>query len=52
MKKVLLFIGLLLLSGCVEVGNFPEDRVNLHEMGSENDYCDKHPSRCYEGVQW
>lgn len=52
MKKFFLLISVLMLAGCIEVGNFPEDRQKLHEMGSESDYCAQHPNRCYEGVQW
>lgn len=52
MKKCLLLLAILILASCVEVGKFPEKRVKLHNMGNEDGYCEKNPSRCVEGVQW
>ena len=53
MKKAGLMILLLLLSACVvEVGNFPEKRIKLHEMGYDENYCERNPDRCVEGVPW
>jgi len=53
MKKMsILFLGLLLASCAVEVGNFPDKRLKLHEMGYPEDYCEQKPDRCVEGVAW
>ena len=52
MKKVLLLIALILLNSCVIVGNFSEDREKLHQMGKEDDYCQRKPDRCYLGTPW
>ncbi len=52
MKKLVLGLCLLLLSGCVLVGDFPENRERLHEYGHDEDYCHKNPGRCYNGIPW
>ncbi len=51
MKKLFLLICLFTLFGC-KVGDFPENRTRLHEMGHERDICDRQPDRCIKGVQW
>lgn len=52
MKYLIAFFCVCLLTACVEVGNFSEKRIKLHEMGYGNDYCEKNPDRCVEGVPW
>ncbi len=52
MKKVLLLILTLTLSGCFTAGDFPEKRERLHEIGHEENYCEQKPERCIQGVQW
>lgn len=54
MSKYILVLCLLLsISGCISVGEFPENRERLHEMGEgANDYCHKYPRRCYQGIPW
>ena len=52
MRKFLLVLLLISLSGCIEVGDFPEDRVKLHEMGQDSDYCQKYPKRCIGDIPW
>lgn len=52
MRKFLLLIMILTIAGCVTVGKFPEKRNRLHEIGQEEDYCQKYPDRCIDGVAW
>lgn len=53
MKKVLLSLLIFFLASCaVEVGDFPDKRIKLHEMGYPKNYCEQHPDRCVEGVPW
>ncbi len=49
MKKLVVFAILLVLSGCVIVGDFPENRQRLHNQGFNTDeYCREHPQHCRE----
>lgn len=41
----------LLLSGCV-IGKFPENRERMHNMGTDEKFCQQHPDRCYQGIPW
>lgn len=53
MRKLGICLCLLLLSGCVKVGEFPANREKLHNMGGQSeDYCQKNPNRCVDGVVW
>ncbi len=52
MKKFIMLVMVLILSGCFTAGDFPEKRERLHNMGHEDDYCQKNPDRCINGVQW
>ena len=52
MKKLMLVITLLFLYGCVNVGEFPENRERMHNYGNDNDYCQQHPKRCFQGMPW
>lgn len=54
MKKTVLFLLVLMICGCVEVGKFPEHRERLHNLGTENDkaFCEQNPDRCYNGIPW
>ena len=53
MKQTMIMFLLLLLSACVvEVGNFPDKRIKLHEMGYPDNYCEQNPDRCVQGVPW
>ena len=51
MKKLILLVCFFLLFGC-KVGEFPENRNRLHELGHEKNFCQKSPERCVDGVQW
>ena len=51
MNKLIIFISLLLLSGCV-AGDFGEERNRLYEMNSDKEICGKMPERCINGVSW
>lgn len=51
MKKLIMFVFLFLLFGC-EIGDFPDNRNRLHDLGHEKDICEKYPDRCINGVQW
>ena len=48
-KAFALFL-LVLLSACVEVGEFTPERHAEHELGHPD--CQKTPERCIEGVAW
>lgn len=52
MKKFIMLVMVLVLSGCFTAGDFPEKRLKLHEMGHEDDYCQRNPDRCINGVPW
>jgi len=53
LKKVLLGLFIFFLASCtVEVGNFSDKRIKLHEMGYPDNYCEQKPDRCVEGVPW
>ena len=45
MKKLILLVCFFLLFGC-KVGEFPENRNRLHELGHEKNFCQKSPERC------
>ena len=51
MKKLILLVCFFLLFGC-KVGEFPENRNRLHELGHEKNFCQKSPERCVDGVNW
>lgn len=46
-----MFICLFVLFGC-KVGEFPENRNRLHEMGTGEEVCKTHPERCLNGTPW
>lgn len=50
MKKVLLLLVLIILSGCVKVGEFSPQSHDLYEMGKPD--CEKNPEKCHKGVPW
>ena len=50
MKKVLLFLMVAILCGCVKSGEFTPETNQLYEMGKVD--CEKTPERCYKGVPW
>ena len=50
MRKLGLFLLVLVLSGCVEVGKFSPKRHAQHEVGHAD--CQKTPDRCVNGVAW
>ena len=54
MKKWYILLLVLILFGCVEVGNFDAKRERLHRMGTseEANYCEQNPDRCVNGVAW
>ena len=52
MKKILLLVCIVVLSACVESGNFEEKRVRMHEVNRDQDICEKYPERCISGVSW
>ncbi len=49
MKKIIMAVCLLALSGCV-AGEFSSDRNRLHDMNSDKEICDNQPERCLSGV--
>lgn len=51
MKKMVLIV-FILLSGCVVVGDFPENRERLHNMNLDEAYCNENPEKCIEGIPW
>lgn len=51
MKKILLFVSLLVLAGCV-AGDFEEKREHLHNVNSDQEICARMPERCISGVAW
>lgn len=52
MKKIMIVFLLFLICGCVEAGAFSEKRNRLHQLGQEDNYCEKNPDRCIDGVAW
>ena len=50
LKKVILFLLIAVLSGCVQVGEFTPKRHAQHEEGHVD--CEKMPDRCINGVAW
>ena len=50
MKKFLLVLFILFLSGCIEAGEFTPERHALHSVGHPD--CDQTPEKCVEGVPW
>ena len=49
-KKSFVFVFILLLCGCIEVGEFTPERHDQYEVGHPD--CEKNPERCVEGVAW
>lgn len=52
MKKFVVLLLLLGVAACVEAGAFSEKRNRLHQLGQEEDYCQRNPDRCVDGVAW
>jgi hypothetical protein len=50
MKKILLLSILIILSGCIQVGEFSPQSHELYEAGKPD--CEKNPERCYKGIPW
>lgn len=50
MKKILLLILIVILSGCVKVGEFSPDSRRLYEYGKVD--CEKTPEKCHKGIPW
>lgn len=52
MKKVFLFLMMIILNACVVSGDFTERRNRLHELGRDDAYCQKNPDKCVDGIPW
>lgn len=52
MKKILVVLYLLMLSGCFTAGNFSAKREYMHNIGSDESICEEKPERCIEGIPW
>ncbi len=53
MKKFILFVILFLNACTLTVGDFPEERQKLYNMGENQEgFCQEHPDRCVNGVPW
>lgn len=50
MKKAIALILLVVLTGCVRVGEFTPERHAQYELGKPD--CDKTPEKCIKGVPW
>ena len=50
MKNFLILLLVVLISGCVKVGEFTPRSHELYEMGKAD--CEKTPERCHKGVPW
>ena len=50
MKKIIALLLLVLISGCVKVGEFSPESHALYEKGNPD--CEKTPERCIDGVPW
>ena len=50
MKRILLFLIVILIGGCVKAGDFSPQTHELYEMGKPD--CEKTPERCYKGIPW
>lgn len=49
-KKIFLFLVIIMLGGCFTVGEFTPERHAQHEQGHAD--CQKTPDRCIHGVPW
>ncbi len=49
MLRILIVSICLMLSAC-EVGDFPEERLALHNKNVPN--CEQTPERCHNGIPW
>lgn len=49
MKKIALFLLLLLMTGCVVAGEFPPERNRLHNM-NRTEACALDETRCIKGT--
>ena len=54
MRLLSCLVLMLFLCSCeIIVGDFPEKREKLHNMGDRaENYCEIHPDRCIDGVPW
>ena len=54
MKRFIVIALLLMITACkgIVVGDLSEKRSRLYEAGNEEDYCEKNPKRCINGVPW
>ena len=54
MKEFVIIALLLMISACksIVIGELSEKRSHLYEVGNEEDYCNKNPKRCINGIPW
>ena len=52
MKKFLILLSVIFLSGCFVAGNFSKEREELHGMNDDGKICKEHPERCSNGIPW
>lgn len=52
MKKFLILMSVIFLSGCFVAGNFSKEREELHGMNHDDEICQAHPERCINGIPW
>ncbi len=50
MKKICVFVLLILLTACVKVGEFTPERHAQYEQGKPD--CNRTPERCINGIPW
>lgn len=50
MKRLVILMLVVILSGCFKAGEFTPERHALYEMGQPD--CDKTPEKCIDGVPW
>ena len=56
MKKILVLMMLILISGCAEhafeAGYVKKERKELYDYNNNDEYCQKNPNRCINNVPW
>ena len=52
--KIFCFLLMFLISSCtiVEAGKVREERQRLYDYNNDEEYCNKNPSRCVNGIPW
>lgn len=56
MKKILILMMLVLISGCAEhafeAGHVRKERKELYDYNKDEAYCNENPDRCINGIPW